>query len=131
MDVANAALPAYVTVLLFFVGLLLRPQDQPKYWSWFAYINFLKYAWAAQMVNQYEHQPSYLPSTGRMEIHNPDITGHVLMGDGRSVSPSFYQHYFAAQPYHRKPNYADKYAGVAGASFLQLGRQEQMVNVGL
>lgn len=91
MDVANAALPAYVTVLLFFVGLLLRPQDQPKYWSWFAYINFLKYAWAAQMVNQYEHQPSYLPSTGRMEIHNPDITGHVLMGDGRSVSPRFQQ----------------------------------------
>ena len=36
MDVANAALPAYVTVLLFFVGLLLRNQDQPIYWRWCA-----------------------------------------------------------------------------------------------
>jgi hypothetical protein len=34
MDVANAALPAYVTSLLFFVGLLLRIQDQPNYWKW-------------------------------------------------------------------------------------------------
>jgi ABC-type multidrug transport system ATPase subunit len=54
MDVANAALPAYVTTLLFFVGLLLRPQDQPKYWRWYSYIDFLKYAWQAQMVNQFE-----------------------------------------------------------------------------
>jgi ATP-binding cassette, subfamily G (WHITE), member 2 len=35
MDVANAALPGYVTTLLFFVGLLLRPQDQPVYWRWY------------------------------------------------------------------------------------------------
>ena len=34
MDIANAALPAYVTSLLFFVGLLLRVQDQPNYWKW-------------------------------------------------------------------------------------------------
>ena len=54
MDVANAALPAYVTVLLFFVGLLLRPQDQPAYWHWFSFLDFLKYAWAAQMINQFE-----------------------------------------------------------------------------
>lgn len=54
MDVANAALPAYVTVLLFFVGLLLRPQDQPRYWHWFSYLDFLKYAWSAQMINQFE-----------------------------------------------------------------------------
>ncbi len=32
MDVANGALPAYVIVLLFFIGLLIRPQDQPRYW---------------------------------------------------------------------------------------------------
>lgn len=32
MDVANGALPAYVVINLFFVGLLIRPQDQPDYW---------------------------------------------------------------------------------------------------
>ena len=35
MDVANAALPAYVVSLLFFVGLLIRHEDQPGYWSWY------------------------------------------------------------------------------------------------
>jgi len=54
MDVANAALPAYVTSLLFFVGLLLRIQDQPNYWKWYGYLDFLKYAWSAQMINQFE-----------------------------------------------------------------------------
>jgi hypothetical protein len=35
MEVANAALPGYVVILLFFVGLLIRPQDQPPYWHWY------------------------------------------------------------------------------------------------
>ena len=34
MDVANGALPAFVVIMLFFVGLLIRPQDQPAYWHW-------------------------------------------------------------------------------------------------
>ena len=34
MDVANGALPAYIVINLFFVGLLIRPQDQPTYWHW-------------------------------------------------------------------------------------------------
>ena len=54
MDIANAGLPAYITVLLFFVGQLLRNQDQPVYWRWFSYLDFLKYAWGAQMINQFE-----------------------------------------------------------------------------
>ncbi|CAK0754674.1 hypothetical protein CVIRNUC_002316 [Coccomyxa viridis] len=54
MDMANAALPAYVTVLLFFVGLLLRNQDQPVYWRWFSNLDFLRFAWSAQMINQFE-----------------------------------------------------------------------------
>lgn len=51
MGVANAALPAYVTLLLFFVGLLLRPADIPRYWVFLERISFLKYAWRAQMIN--------------------------------------------------------------------------------
>ncbi len=40
MDVANGALPAYVVILLFFVGLLIRPQDQPSYWHWYPLLLF-------------------------------------------------------------------------------------------
>ncbi|EIE18756.1 ABC family transporter: multidrug, partial [Coccomyxa subellipsoidea C-169] len=60
MDVANGALPAYVVILLFFVGLLIRPQDQPSYWHWFQYIDFLHYAWVAQMVNQFENTQIFI-----------------------------------------------------------------------
>ncbi|CAL5220625.1 g2668 [Coccomyxa viridis] len=55
MDVANGALPAFIVINLFFVGLLIRPQDQPKYWHWFQYIDFLHYSWTAQMINQFEN----------------------------------------------------------------------------
>ena len=34
MDVANAALPAYVVTLLFFAGFLLRWDVIPDYWIW-------------------------------------------------------------------------------------------------
>ncbi|KAK9904972.1 hypothetical protein WJX75_006687 [Coccomyxa subellipsoidea] len=60
MDVANGALPAFVVIMLFFVGLLIRPQDQPNYWHWFQYIDFLHYAWVAQMINQFEHTQIYI-----------------------------------------------------------------------
>lgn len=35
-------LPAYVTLLLFFAGLLIRFSDIPKYWVWFSYIDVLR-----------------------------------------------------------------------------------------
>ena len=34
LEIANAALPAYVVTLLFFVGLLIIPADIPVYWHW-------------------------------------------------------------------------------------------------
>lgn len=54
MEAANAALPAYVVTLLFFTGLLIRFEDIPRYWYWYSKINFLRYAWAALMVSQFE-----------------------------------------------------------------------------
>lgn len=105
MDVANAALPAYVVTLLFFAGkildsvvlnqmlngftklsycmkscslpygrfcvymvlspwltvvisyliagFLLRWDDIPPWWKWYAYIDFLRYAWGSLMANQF------------------------------------------------------------------------------
>ena len=76
MDVANAALPAYVTVLLFFVGLLLRPQDQPSYWRWFSYLDFLKYAWSAQMINQFEG--SHAIALDFQTVRSPAVHGQQL-----------------------------------------------------
>lgn len=53
MDVANAALPTYATLLLFFSGFLIHFRDIPPWWEWFSYLSFLKYAWSALMVNQF------------------------------------------------------------------------------
>ncbi|KAK9808054.1 hypothetical protein WJX73_010576 [Symbiochloris irregularis] len=44
MEVANGALPAYVVTLLFFVGLLIRADNQPRYW----------HCWSAHMNNQFD-----------------------------------------------------------------------------
>ena len=37
---ANGALPAYVTILLFFRGLLVLDSAMPVYWVWFRYLTF-------------------------------------------------------------------------------------------
>ena len=34
IDVANAAVPAFVTVMLFFAGNIIRLSDIPAYWKW-------------------------------------------------------------------------------------------------
>ena len=41
------------TMLLFFVGLLIRFEDIPAYWKWLVYINHLHYGWGALMKNQF------------------------------------------------------------------------------
>ncbi|GLC39039.1 hypothetical protein PLESTB_001286600 [Pleodorina starrii] len=56
MDVANAALPGFVVTLLFFAGLLMTVDSIPPWWQWYSRIDFLRYAWGALMVNQFEHQ---------------------------------------------------------------------------
>jgi ATP-binding cassette subfamily G (WHITE) protein 2 len=42
------------TMLLFFVGLLIRFEDIPVYWKWLVYINHLHYGWGALMKNQFK-----------------------------------------------------------------------------
>lgn len=53
IDVANSALPAYVTVQLFFVGLFIPHDAIPAYWRWFSIITPLRYPWGALMKNQF------------------------------------------------------------------------------
>ncbi|CAK0787534.1 hypothetical protein CVIRNUC_010754 [Coccomyxa viridis] len=73
MDVANAALPAYVVTLLFFAGFLLRYPNIPNYWKWYSYIDFLKWGWHSQMINQFEDYPDVLLN-GRPVLEFYDIT---------------------------------------------------------
>lgn len=68
MDVANAALPSYVVTLLFFAGFLLRWSDIPKWWQWYGYIDFLRYAWGSLMVNQFENNNVIFISTPNQTI---------------------------------------------------------------
>ena len=73
MDVANAALPTYVVTLLFFAGFLFRFQDIPDYWFWYSKINFLRYAWGAQMVNQWGPE-SLSISLGKLVLFAQHVT---------------------------------------------------------
>jgi len=55
MDVANALLPTYAVTLLFFCGFLIRMADIPPWWKWYSYLDFAKYSWGANMMNQFSH----------------------------------------------------------------------------
>lgn len=39
-------------------GFLIRYEDIPVWWRWFSYLNPLRYAWTALMVNQVRHAPA-------------------------------------------------------------------------
>ena len=43
----------YNIILLFFTGFLIRKADMPDYWEWAIYINYMHFAWAALMKNQF------------------------------------------------------------------------------
>lgn len=42
------------TTLLLFGGFIIRLEDIPGYWKWYSHINFLRYAWGAQMINSFK-----------------------------------------------------------------------------
>lgn len=72
MDTANAALPAYVTTLLFFSGFLITWDKIPEYWIWAAYLDFLRYAWGALMINQFQDQHVELFGQDVLEYYGLD-----------------------------------------------------------
>eukprot|EP00887_Chlorella_sp_A99_P008260 scaffold12.g8260.t1 len=79
MDVANAALPSYTTTLLFFSGFLIPWNNIPKWWQWYGYIDFLRYAWGALTANQFGGGP---PPAGRdvpfLQTNPPEPAMSVL-----------------------------------------------------
>lgn len=54
MEAANALLPTYVTICMYFGGFLLLFDKIPVGWQWFSWTSFLRYSWAALMLNHYE-----------------------------------------------------------------------------
>merc|ERR1719420_347908 len=54
MEAANALLPTYVTICMYFGGFFLLFEKIPVGWQWFSWTSFLRYSWAALMLNHYE-----------------------------------------------------------------------------
>ena len=54
MDLAAVVVSSLVSCLCYSTGNLIRAVDMPPYWRWFTHINFLYYAWAALMKNEFE-----------------------------------------------------------------------------
>jgi len=69
MDAANALLPTYVTVCMYFGGLFLIFENIPIGWKWFSYLSFLRYSWCPLMVNQFEN----------------DMFNGILVFEGKSI----------------------------------------------
>ena len=59
-EYAIIAVSGLNVVLLFFVGLLIRLDDIPPYWSWLVDINHLHYAWGACVKNQFTQEDTFL-----------------------------------------------------------------------
>jgi len=61
LQVANALLPIYMVLNLFFAGLFIPFDNLPSYWQWYSYIDFMRWAWGSLTVGQYsERNPVYI-----------------------------------------------------------------------
>lgn len=67
MEAANALLPTYVTTCMYFGGLFLVFDKIPTGWQWYSWTSFLRYAWGALMINQFQDQP-----TGMLKVFFDD-----------------------------------------------------------
>lgn len=77
MDVANAALPVYVSTLLYFGGFLFTFEKMPPWWAWYSYINPLRYSWTVLMINQFsENNPVMID--GRTVLEYYGIAGQSM-----------------------------------------------------
>ncbi|PNW87919.1 hypothetical protein CHLRE_01g007000v5 [Chlamydomonas reinhardtii] len=71
LDVANAAVPTLLAVMLFLSGFLIRIESIPVYWRWLTYADLLKYSWQGLMVNQFQaHPQAELAGTPILEYYN-------------------------------------------------------------
>lgn len=61
---ASDAFACLQVTLLFFAGFLFRFDDIPAWWQWYAYLDYLRYAFGAHLINQFgAQQNSEAPAT--------------------------------------------------------------------
>jgi ATP-binding cassette subfamily G (WHITE) protein 2 len=53
LEAANALLPTYVTICLYFGGLFIVFDKIPPGWEWFSWTSFMRYSWGAFMLSTY------------------------------------------------------------------------------
>ena len=71
LELANALLPIYMVINLFFAGLFIPIDDIPSYWRWYSYIDFMRFAWQSAMVGQYsEANPPYVENIPVLTFFN-------------------------------------------------------------
>jgi ABC-type multidrug transport system ATPase subunit len=69
VDTASAMLPTYVTTVMFVGGLIMLIEEIPDWWAWYGWTSFIRYAWAALMLTQFDgtasgEAPLFLDSSG-------------------------------------------------------------------
>lgn len=55
LDVANAVVPAFMMLMLFFAGFLIMVSAMPVWLQWVPYVNFLKYGFTALQTNHWDN----------------------------------------------------------------------------
>jgi len=89
MDVANAALPVYVTTLLFFAGQLITMSAMPAYWKWYSYLDFVRYSWGALMRNHFSETDPVFTQDGSTVLQYYSLDG-INMWDFTGFNAIFF-----------------------------------------
>jgi hypothetical protein len=72
VDIANAALPAYMVSLLYFSGIVMNFNSIPAYWDWYSRIDFVRYGYTALLINHFEGRDLKLFGQPVLEFYSVD-----------------------------------------------------------
>lgn len=73
MEAANALLPTWVTINMYFGGLFLLFDTIPVGWKWFSWFSFLRYSWGSTMINQFKDS-----EPGMKRVFYDETSGQAL-----------------------------------------------------
>ena len=91
---ANAWLPTYVTLNLYFSGFVILTEKVPPGWQWATWTSFMRYSWGAMMVNNFQDSAPgqaavYFDADGNaqtvLEFYGMD-EGPIMDSEGASLA---------------------------------------------
>lgn len=80
LDVANAVVPGFMMLMLFFAGFLIMISALPSFLVWVPYVDFIKYGFAALQYNHWNSVTEPIVDMDKLQVSIANATANFMSG---------------------------------------------------